>query len=171
LKLPPQILRTLSNDAEARYLLENPLDYPGLVTRPRSKVLLRVWRYPSFEPQCSWAIIEAEDELFLRRVIRGPSGTYGSETPFEKPAYDNLATDLGNIQVTPFEADESLGLDGTWYGIERVSSHITATIRWWGCPPSKWPALERWHQKSTEIFDSVLPMSTVDIEAPSGRPR
>ena len=96
--------------------------------------------------------------------------TYGSETPFEKLAYDKLCLDLENIHVAPFEAVEGIGLDGTWYGIERFSSFTSSKISWWQSPPPGWMALKRWHQQATEIFESVLPRSTTSIEAPSERP-
>jgi len=133
---------------------------------------LRVWRYPSFKPQCSWAIVEAKDELFLRRVVRDPfrGFTYGSETPFDKSVYDKLSAELENIQIAPFESAEGIGLDGTSHGIERVSFRVSLRISWWESPPSGWAALQGWHQKATQIFDSALPMSTVGIEYQSDWP-
>jgi hypothetical protein len=173
LSLPPQIVRTFAEYAQGHQFLENSLGYPGLVDRARDRIRLRVWRYPSFEPHSSWSMIEAKSGLFLRRVIweQRRDFTYGSETPFERPVYDKLCLDLENIEVTPFEAFEGIGLDGTRYGIERFSSFTSSKISWWESPPPGWTALQRWHQKAIEIFDSVLPMSTAGMEGASERPR
>ena len=156
-------------------LLENPVAYPGLISRKWSKVLLRVWLYPSFKPYCSWAIIHAERELFLRRVVWDqvrPVGvsagavpyTYGSETLFERMAYDKLSSDLATIRLAPFHVDGQFGLDGTRYGIEITRSALSTKLSWWETPPASWADLRQWHQQTVELFESILPLSTAGLE-------
>jgi hypothetical protein len=54
---------------QAHALLDHPETYSGLAPHRDARRLLRLWRYPSFEPYCSWAVIEARSGLFLRRVV------------------------------------------------------------------------------------------------------
>lgn len=151
---------------KARRLLEAPGSYPGLAERPHAHVSLRIWRYPSFSPWSSWAIIEASKEMFVRRVTWDQSllsiepVTYGSEAPIELSHLEPLLAELKNIELPPFMSVPTVGIDGTTYGIEIGVFRLSARLSWWETPPAEWAALHRWHAEAIARFDALLPEST-----------
>ena len=151
-------------------LLESPASYPSLGERPYARTLVRLWRYPSFEPYSSWALIEAKSQVFLRRVTWDKSQwldftpvTFGSEVLIEAPAYEGLLSRLREIQLPPFINFNRLGLDGVTYGIEISVFGLSARLSWWDTPPPEWAALGTWHAEAIEKFDGLLPTSTPSI--------
>ena len=70
-------MRNHEQDLKALQVLESPESYPSLTERPFARTLLRIWRYPSFEPYSSWALIQASSQVFLRRVTWDKSDVYG----------------------------------------------------------------------------------------------
>ena len=163
-------MRNHEQDLKALQVLESPESYPSLTERPFARTLLRIWRYPSFEPYSSWALIQASSQMFLRRVTWGKSDvlaitpvTFGSEAPIEAPAYEGLLLRLREIQLPPFITVSRLGLDGISYGIETSAFGLSARLSWWETPPPQWAALETWHAEAVEKFDGLLPASTPSI--------
>jgi hypothetical protein len=153
-------------EARVAQMFEHPESYPGLIARPRSKVLLRIWRYQVHLATC-WAVLECEDGLYLRRVALDSfrKSTYGSETRFEKAIYDQILSKLEMIRVAPFDTDKSLvGLDGTSYGVEQDTFGASTRLSWWESEPAGWKDLREWHRETTELFDSALPVSTARVE-------
>jgi hypothetical protein len=156
---------------KAMQMLEAPERYPGLAERPYARTLLRLWRYPSFEPYSSWALIETKSQVFLRRVtwdqthVLGMPVTFGSEAPIEAqaPAYEELLARLRDIQLPPFIKVATCGIDGTSYGVEIGAFGLSARLSWWETPPPEWAALVSWHAETVEKFDGLLPASTPDI--------
>lgn len=163
-------MRNHEQDLKALRVLESPESYPGLTKRSFARTLLRLWRYPSFEPYSSWALIEASSQMFLRRVTWDKSKisvtpvTYGSEAPIEALAYEGLLSRLREIQLPPFIAVATLGIDGTSYGIE-IGAFFgrSARLSWWETPPPEWAALGTWHSEAVEKFDGLLPARTPTI--------
>lgn len=154
---------------KALKVLEAPESYPNLAVRPYTHTLLRLWRYPSFEPYSSWALIEARSQVFLRRVtwdqshVLGTPVTFGSEVQIEAPAYEGLVSRLRDIQLPPFITVATGGIDGTSYGVEIGAFRYSARLSWWQTPPAEWAALESWHSDAIEKFDGLLPASTPGI--------
>jgi hypothetical protein len=155
---------------KALRLLESPASYPGLAERARARVSLRIWRYPSFEPCSSWALVEASKSVFLRRVTwdqRHPLSTepvtYGSEVPIKPHLYEPLLAQLRSIQLPPFIAVATLGIDGTSYGVEIGAFGLSARLSWWETPPREWAALHSWHADAVARFDALLPASTPSV--------
>jgi len=151
-------------------VLESPESYPSLAERAYASTLVRLWRYPSFEPYSSWALIEAKSQVFLRRVTWDKSQwlditpvTFGSEVLIEAPAYEGLLSRLREIQLPPFINFNHLGLDGITYGIEISVFGLSASLSWWNTPTPEWAALGTWHAEAIEKFDGLLPTSTPSI--------
>jgi hypothetical protein len=162
---------------KGREFLEPPENYPGLVERARASVCLRVWLYPSFEPQRSWAVIRAKEGLFLRRIVwdqqrRGgglrPPDTYGSETPLANSVFDMLQAELQAIELPPFLPVPTIGVDGTSYGVETGSYMPSARLAWWHTLPEAWGPLRNWHARAAALFDSLLPPATPDCSGQGG---
>ena len=155
-----------SHAKRAHALLDRPETYPGLAARGRGRRLLRLWRYPSFEPYCSWAVIEARSGLFLRRVVwdqrrDDPTPepvTYGSEALLRQEELAEVLAELAAIRLTPFPTIRILGLDGTGYGVEQGDSFGSARLEWWDLRhPEDWAPLHRWHERTAARFDALLP--------------
>jgi hypothetical protein len=154
----------------ARELLERPKLYQGLVPRGNASIPLRVWRYPSFTPWSSWAVLEDKKQLFLRRIewdLRRthipPLNTYGCEAPLEQAAFDALMPELQAVELSPFIPTPGIGIDGVWYGIEAGSYMGSARLVWREKPPKSWEPLGVWHARVTAFFDSLLPQSTANL--------
>lgn len=151
---------------KALRLLESPANYPGLARRPYASVSLRIWRFQSFQPYSSWAIIEASEQMFLRRVTWDQSRlsiepiTFASEVPIEQPHLEPLLTQLQSIQIPPFISVPTAGIDGTTYGVELGSFRLSAHLSWWETPPAEWAALHSWHAQAVATFEPLLPAST-----------
>lgn len=151
---------------KALKVLEAPESYPNLAVRPYARTLLRIWRYPSFQPYSSWALIEASSQVFLRRItwdqshVLGTPVTFASEAPIQAPAYEGLLLRLREIELPPFITVATSGIDGTTFGIEIGAFGLSARLSWWETPPPEWAALETWHAEAVEKFDELLPAST-----------
>jgi hypothetical protein len=164
-------MSTTTQYEEALALLERPDTYPGLAKRKHSLVLLRVWQYPSFHPCSSWAVIQDAKNFFLRRVTleqRHPftpeRATYGAEVPLQSSVFNALATELRAIELAPFIAVSTLGIDGTSYGVEVGGFALSTRLSWWETPPQNWASLEQWHAHAVAQFEALLPASTPSIE-------
>ena len=163
----------LSAEHAGLHLLEHPAEYPGLALLMPPRVLLRVWRYPSFEPWCSWAVLEADGSLFLRRiawdhrrlVISDPI-TYGSEVLIERSTFDSLSSELHDIELMPFAPVSTLGIDGTTYGVEVGDFGVSARLSWWASPPADWVPVQEWHERAVALFESLLPAQTTSLGPP-----
>jgi len=149
---------------QAHALLDHPETYPGLVQHRDARRLLRLWRYPSFEPYCSWAVIEARSGLFLRRVIwdqrrHDPEPvTYGSEAVLRQEEYAAVLAELAAIKLAPFPTIRILGLDGTGYGVEQGDGFRSARLEWCDLHhPEDWAPLHQWHERTAARFDALLP--------------
>jgi hypothetical protein len=153
-----------SHSEQAHALLDHPETYPGLVQHRGARRLLRLWRYPSFEPHCSWAVIEARSGLFLRRVVwdqrrQDPEPvTYGSETVLRHEELAAVLAELAAIRLAPFPTMRILGLDGTGYGVEQGDGFRSARLDWSDLRhPEDWAPLHRWHERTAARFDALLP--------------
>ena len=153
-----------SHSEQAHALLDHPETYPGLVQHRDAHRLLRLWRYPSFEPCCSWAVIEARSGLLLRRVVwdQGRQDlepvTYGSETVLRQEELVAVLAELAAIRLAPFPTMRILGLDGTGYGVEQDDGFGSARLEWWDLRhPEDWAPLHRWHELTAARFDALLP--------------
>jgi hypothetical protein len=152
---------------KALALLEHPESYPGLPGHAGSRLLLRVWRYPSFTPYFAWAVIASRDVLFLRRVVWDQAArilptprTFGCEIPLQKGTFEPIMARLRTIQIPPFLPVPTIGLDGTSYGVEYGDFILSCKLTWWETPPVEWTPLQQWHTATTQLFESLLPTST-----------
>jgi hypothetical protein len=155
---------------EAVRMLESPLGYPGLPDRSFARVLLRVWRYPSFQPYASWALIQARTEFFLRRITwdqRHPLAdtpvTYGAEVEIDTSVHEPLLAGLRGIRLPPFIPASTVGIDGTTYGVEAGDYMRSARVAWWETPPAEWAGLGLWHAEAIARFEALLPASTPSV--------
>jgi hypothetical protein len=153
-----------SPSEQAHALLDHPETYPGLVPHPGARRLLRLWRYPSFEPCCSWVVIEARSGLFLRRVVWDQRRqdlepvTYGSEAVLRQAELAEVLAELAAIRLAPFPTMKIPGLDGTGYGVEQGDGFGSARLEWWDLRhPEDWAPLHRWHERTAARFDALLP--------------
>lgn len=156
---------------KALALLEKPETYPGLAERSRSLVLLRIWRFPSFQPFSSWGVIQVKKDLFLRRItwnqrhsLGSEPVTYGSEVPLPQSEFNKILSDLRAIELAPFIAVATAGIDGTSYGIEVGGFGVSAKLNWWETPPVNWDPLHQWHANAIAHFEALLPASTLEID-------
>ncbi|MCL2310261.1 MAG: hypothetical protein FWC42_08335 [Proteobacteria bacterium] len=131
---------------------------------------LRLWRYPSFQPSASWAVLQADNALFLRRITwdhRHPvivePITYGCEVPLASDVFETVLRSLQAIKLPPFVPVSTIGIDGTSYGLEINSFALSARYNWWESPPEAWTQLEEWHGSTTAQFEDLLPASTPSL--------
>ena len=163
----------MQSEEDARRLLERPLDYPGLVQRPRARLEVRIWRAPSFDPESSWTIIADKSDWFVRRVVylrRSSAGeiwhdTFASEARLAESVALSLIRDLRTICVAPFVEVSGLGLDGARYGVETSNYMTHVRISWWGKAPEEWGALRSWYGATIGVLESQLPPSSTPLQA------
>lgn len=149
-------------------VLESPLSYPGLPEHWFPRVLLRVWRYPSFQPYASWALIATrKEETFVRRITWHPYHplnetpvTFGAEAAIEASAREPLLRALRAIRLPPFIPADRAGIDGTTCGVEFGNDMRSARLGWWETPPAEWADLARWHADAIAAFEALLPAHT-----------
>lgn len=158
-----------AQEGNATGLLENPLRYPGLPRKKSPKVLLRVWRYPAFEPHCSWTVIEDKKQYFLRRVVwdqrtggisPDAKKMYGAEAQLDESVLDALQEGLWAITLPAFILVNTVGIDGVSNGIEVGNYMASARFSWWCDPPTEWAPLQAWHNEAIQVFERLLPSST-----------
>lgn len=152
---------------QAVRMMESPLEYRGLPHHPLARVLLRVWRYPSFQPYASWALIQARKDVLVRRVTwdqRHPLAdtpvTFGCEAVVETALHEALTSALRDIRLPPFVSATTAGIDGTTYGVDFGGYMRSARLSWWEQPPAEWAELGAWHEQAIARFDALLPAST-----------
>jgi hypothetical protein len=152
----------------AHKLLEQPETYPGLPARTPSRVCLRVWRYPSFEPCASWSVIDQKGNLFLRRVLWDQTpmqlpdpNTYGSEAPLDVEVFKEVITNLEPVSIQPHLPSGNIGLDGTRCGMEINDFMSSSRLSWWESHPLAWAPLREWHEHTISKFEALLPQRSV----------
>ena len=153
---------------QALDILSHPHNYPGLPEH-RQPAILRIWEYPSFAPYVSWAIFRSKKECAVRRITWAQSKTiapqpvtYGAEAAIEESALNKLLNELAKIQLPPFLDVPTLGIDGASYGVEIGSFGASARLCWWNKLPQEWAALQQWHERAVQQFESLLPARTPD---------
>lgn len=163
----------MQTEAEARRLLERPLEYPGLVERRGASQEVRIWRSPSFDPESSWTMIADKSGWYVRRVVyvrRSAAGeirhdTFASEVRLAEPLALSLVRDLRAIRIAPFVKLSALGLDGATYGIETTAFMAQVRVSWWGKAPEEWNALRSWYGAAIGVLEAQLPPSTTPLQA------
>jgi len=166
----------INNDQHARamVLLENPTKYPGLPAKKNALMRLRLWRYPSFQPSSSWAVLQVDEALFLRRItwdhrrpMTVPSNmataepvTYGCEAPIASAVFETVLHSFQAMKLPPFVPVSTCGIDGTSYGFEMSSFALSARFSWWESLPAAWSQLEEWHSSTIAQFEDLLPANT-----------
>jgi hypothetical protein len=178
----------MHSEDEGRRLLERPLEYPGLVRRPLATLKVRIWRAPSFDPECSWAVIACRTpgysphsakpkpkcEWFVRRMVYAqPSNrsgvthdTFGAEGELPETTAAALLRDLRAIVVAPFVEVSGMGIDGARYGIEMGGfSDKTSCLSWWGAAPEEWAPLRDWYAAAIRTLEAHLPPSSLPLQA------
>lgn len=153
----------------AMALLEAPERYPALARR-KGTALLRVWVYPSFKPCAAWSIVQDGGSFFVRRVVWDQVRavglepvTYGAESPVAEDSFRDLLAELRAMQLAPFAATSTVGIDGTSYGVEVGAFTPSGRLSWWGQPAAGWAPLQAWHTRAIERFESLLPASTPGV--------
>jgi hypothetical protein len=166
-------MNSVNHEKAAIHLLENPSDYPGLVTRDVMSVEIRIWVFHSFEPYRSWSVHRERktEKRFLRRVVwdqrqrvlTTEPRTFGAESPIETSVVLALKEELSSLRLPPFIPVNTTGLDGITYGVELGSFALSARLSWWCSPPDEWALLARWHAEAVKQFESLLPQTTPSI--------
>jgi hypothetical protein len=129
---------------------------------------MRVWRYPAFLPEVSWAVVGDDDAHFIRRIVFDHRRltfdpvTYGSEASFPQAELAAMRRDLHALNLPAFPRVATLGIDGCTFGLEAAGS-ARAAVEWWGEPPEGWQSLAAWHARVCTSFDRYLPACTVMI--------
>lgn len=156
-------------NARALSLLENPESYPLLPQRNFIR-LFRVWVYPTFAPYVAWSLAQASEQFYIRRVVWDQVHTvdlepitFGTELPVLEETFHKLLAELRAMQLTPFTLASATGVDGTSYGVEVGTFNPSGRLSWWGNPPEAWSPLQAWHTCATQLFESLLPLSTPDL--------
>jgi hypothetical protein len=163
----------MQTEEEARWLLERPLDYPGLVERRGASQEVRIWRSPSFDPESSWTIIEDKGEWYVRRVVyvqRSVAGefwhdTFASEGRLAEALALSLIRDLRAIRIEPFVKLGGLGLDGATHGVETTTFMVQVRLSWWGKAPEEWSALRSWYRAAIGVLEGQLPPTKTPLQA------
>jgi hypothetical protein len=148
----------------AMLLLEHPESYPALPSRPSSRLRILIWKYPSFEPFASWALMADKQATFVRRVVWDPTKdnmlepvTYGAESPIEASVADQVLTELSALTLPLYVQATGIGLDGTRCGVE-VGDHMSkARFAWWEEEPLAWEPLRKWHERTLVLLEARLP--------------
>jgi hypothetical protein len=165
----------MQTEKEARRLLEAPLDYPRLARRPRASQKVRIWRQPSFDPECSWSIIRDSEDWFVRRIVYAPRyeagqiwrlwrHTFGSEARLPEAVATELLRDLHAISLSPFVELSGAGVDGARYGVDTGALLPHASLSWWGQAPEAWSALRDWYGAAVSALEAGLPPSLVPLQ-------
>lgn len=156
---------SITSDVEqAKFVLEQAEHFELLPKHSNMRVLARVWIYPTFAPWMSWTVLSARSGFYVRRIIWDQSrqntatfSFFGSEGHLQKEVWTSLASELDQLVIQPFVAVNGLHIDGTIFGVERISDCITAKLSWWGDPPSSWEAVAHWHTTTIKAFQLLLP--------------
>lgn len=162
----------MQTEKEARRLLKNPLDHPGLVKRPRASLKVRLWRSPSFDPESSWTILADGDGWFVRRIVYAPRfeagirwrHTYGAEGRMQAKAATALLQDLYAIRLPPFVEIKTMGVDGVRHGVEAGAFLNHVSLSWWGEAPEGWGPLRDWCDVAVRELEANLPPCTIPLQ-------
>jgi hypothetical protein len=162
----------VQTEEDSRQQLERPLEFAGLVRRPRATQEVRIWRAPSFDPESSWTIVADQGEWFVRRIVylRRLAAkeiwhdTFASEAGLPEALALSLLRDLRAISIPPFVKVSGIGLDGARYGIEIRGFMTDVTLSWWGKAPEDWDALRAWYEIAIGALEAQLPPSTTPLQ-------
>ena len=164
---------------EARQLLEEPQHYAGFAVRKTAKPVLRLWRYPSFDPMASWALVRDEDAHVVRRVVCSPVSeaiagtdsfelrydTFGTEAVLPAETVDALVSKLTGIVLPPFVRRHRAGLDGCSYGVQWGDPQEEVRLTWWRQSPSDWAEFRHWYAHAVITFENHLADCGVQIQS------
>lgn len=147
--------------------LDHPSKIPGSEELDRWRPRLRLWHYPSFEPQYSWSVHQTYDRATgkNRAIVRQVTWHYDLDVkrfdpqakdpeteinvqptmevmdcPLDLEAFEERLVALGNIAFPAFAA-QGMGFDGETYGI---SLPRYAKVEWWCEGPESWSGLTVW---------------------------
>lgn len=147
-------------------MLEHAETYEPLPKHPRLRVVARLWEYPSFTPWISWTVIKTHSGFFVRRLVWPKTGQqfgilnlYGSEGLLSPERWEMHLHDLRKQKIA-LAVEDGLGLDGTVYGLEIISSLNTIRTTWWLQPPPGSEELGLWHTRTIEELQKYLPAMT-----------
>ena len=160
----------MSQTKKAIQLLENPENYPMLLTRCRFDRKILLFCYPSFEPSTSWSLFKTDKNYFLRRVEwdgkkslssqNSEPFTVGCEVIFSTETAEEILLSLSLIEFCPFKQPELIGVDGTVCGITVGNDWLSCSLRWWYLPSDDWKSLVDWFGQTVSLFEQALPQST-----------
>lgn len=153
-------------------LSEDPFGYPGMVQRGFSHKSIRIWVYPSFEPFVSFTLAKFKEGYFARRmvwdqrkqVMTDEPQTYCAEIEVSDSVFQELAKSLAQINLSPFEPAEMLGIDGVRFGVTLEQFMSETTLHWWGCYPEAWNELRAWHGTYINKLNGLFPECSISIE-------
>ena len=155
----------------AQRYIENPFIHPGLILRPKTKLLFTVSTYPSFTPHFSFSVGEFENTFFLRRVVFEQNRstlthepqTYCCEAEIENEVVAKINDEFSTISFPPFIEPSILGIDGTSFEIVYYTRQKSISFSWWCDAPKEWKNLEQLHHKISLELNNYLPKSTLEL--------
>ncbi len=164
---------------EAEQLLEAPQHYAGFAVRKSARPVLRLWRYPAFDPMAAWALMGDEDAHVVRRVVCSPVteaiagtdsfevryDTFGTEAVLPTETVDALVSKLTEIAMPPSVHRHPAGLDGCTYGIMWSRPGEEVRLTWWGRSPQDWALLRLWYARAVTTFEDHLADCGVQIQS------
>lgn len=158
------------DDQKAAYLLEHPESYPGLIQRQEDDRHFLLLHYPTFEPHASWALFQAGDRHWVRRIEWDRSKfipfhetdpyTYGSEVRCPDGVAKEAIATLSSLSFCPFIKMDGIGLDGATYSVSIGNYLQSCTLSWWCAPPEEWAEVGAWFSATVDAFETLLPESS-----------
>jgi hypothetical protein len=176
---PDSKFRGLEAGALAR--LSRPLEGSGPIGVDRASLVALLWRYPSFEPYQSWALVQGRDATgdgwLVRRTTWDRSADQARATdPLKQAAlmvdpaptatievadaraHGDFAAKvlgrLGELTVPPRLASEVIGIDGVVNGLETQRGRVR--LEWWCDGPPGWQAFTDEVERLRLDLDAVV---------------
>ncbi len=153
-------------------LFASPHVFQGLPELRESDAVLQAYVIPSFEPLASWTIYHQTNtpECRVRRVVwkrktsvvlsPASSSTFGADAVLRWSEIEGMLRELSEISFPAFLADSCLGIDGTTFGIRRISFMSQSEAAWWNKAPPGWEKLGEWYESLIRFLELKLPERT-----------
>lgn len=154
--------------------LGDALSFPGLPDHRRAQPIFLIYRLPSFLPCSSWTLLEVGGVWKVRRIVEAlPASalsherhTFGSEMDFAGRLAENLIDAFGALKLSPPPRSNSVGIDGTCYGIRFMDNMSSMELSWWHKAADGFRELPVFLERAIDEFEAVLPASICSLGGP-----
>ncbi|OAI55957.1 hypothetical protein AYO49_05010 [Verrucomicrobiaceae bacterium SCGC AG-212-N21] len=134
-------------------------------------IILQLWLQPSFEPLMSWTIYSSDNGSFHLRRIRwdfitdvrsslGEPSIFGSDASCPSTVIEPRMKALSALSLPMFNLRDTIGTDGTTYGLRRTTTGYFAEFSWWWVPPPGCEAIAEWYHDCVAALEDLLPAHT-----------